>query len=62
MDRFRVRPGSPLSGEVRVSGATKNSGLKQMAASILAPGASVLRNMPPVADSAVMIELMAFPF
>ena len=58
MDRFRVRPGSPLSGEVRVSGATKNSGLKQMAASILAPGASVLRNMPPVADSAVMIELM----
>jgi UDP-N-acetylglucosamine 1-carboxyvinyltransferase len=58
MDRFRVRPGPPLSGEVRVSGATKNSGLKQMAASILAPGASVLRNMPPVADSAVMIELM----
>jgi UDP-N-acetylglucosamine 1-carboxyvinyltransferase len=58
MDRFRVRPGSPLSGEVRVSGATKNSGLKQLAASILAPGASVLRNMPPVADSAVMIELM----
>ena len=58
MDRFLVRPGSPLSGEVRVSGATKNSGLKQLAAAILAPGASVLRNMPPVADSAVMIEVM----
>jgi UDP-N-acetylglucosamine 1-carboxyvinyltransferase len=58
MDRFRVRPGSPLSGEVRVSGATKNSGLKQLAASILAPGVSVLRNMPPVADSAVMIDVM----
>ena len=58
MDRFLVRPGSALSGEVRVSGATKNSGLKQLAAAILAPGASVLRNMPPVADSAVMIEVM----
>ena len=58
MDRFLVRPGPPLFGEVRVSGATKNSGLKQLAAAILAPGASVLRNMPPVADSAVMIDVM----
>ena len=58
MDRFLVRPGPPLSGEIRVSGATKNSGLKQLAAALLAPGTTVLRNMPPVADSAVMIEVM----
>src|SRR3989440_7376527 len=58
MDRFLVRPGPPLAGEIRVSGATKNSGLKQLAAALLAPGTTVLRNMPPVADSAVMIEVM----
>ena len=57
-ERFVVRPGSPLSGEVKVSGATKNCGLKLLAASILAPGTSVFRNMPPVADSEVMIEVM----
>jgi UDP-N-acetylglucosamine 1-carboxyvinyltransferase len=58
MDRFLVRPGPPLAGEIRVSGATKNSGLKQLAAAILAPGTSVLRNMPPVVDATVMIEVM----
>ncbi|HEV7862988.1 MAG TPA: UDP-N-acetylglucosamine 1-carboxyvinyltransferase, partial [Acidimicrobiia bacterium] len=55
---FRVRPGSPLEGEIKVSGATKNSGLKQLAAAILAPGVSVFHNMPPVIDAGVMIEVM----
>src|SRR5258705_13877691 len=55
---FRVRPGSPLEGEIKVSGATKNSGLKQLAAAILAPGVSVFHNMPPVLDATVMIEVM----
>jgi UDP-N-acetylglucosamine 1-carboxyvinyltransferase len=58
MNRFLVRPGPPLAGEIQISGATKNSGLKQLAAALLAPGTTVLRNMPPVADSAVMIEVM----
>ena len=58
MSRYVVRSGSPLSGTVRVSGATKNSGLKLMAASLLAPGVTTLRNMPPVADLDVMDELL----
>jgi UDP-N-acetylglucosamine 1-carboxyvinyltransferase len=57
-EHFRVRPGPPLEGEVKVSGATKNSGLKQLAAAILAPGVSVFHNMPPVLDAMVMIEVM----
>ena len=57
-DRFVVRPGRPLEGEIKVSGATKNSGLKQLAAAILAPGVSTFTNMPPVVDAAVMIEVM----
>jgi UDP-N-acetylglucosamine 1-carboxyvinyltransferase len=37
---------------------TKNAGLKQMAAALLAPGTTTLRNMTPVADLEVMIELL----
>lgn len=58
MDRYVVRPGAPLSGKVRVSGMTKNAGLKQMAAALLAPGATVLHNITPVVDLDVMIELL----
>ena len=58
-ERFVVRPGPPLEGEIKVSGATKNSGLKQLAAAILAPGVSTFTNMPPVVDCEVMIDVMS---
>jgi UDP-N-acetylglucosamine 1-carboxyvinyltransferase len=58
MTRFRVRSSGPLSGRVQVSGATKNSGLKLMAAALLAPGVTTLRNVPPVLDLDVMIDLL----
>jgi UDP-N-acetylglucosamine 1-carboxyvinyltransferase len=58
MVRYLVRGGRPLRGSVRVAGMTKNAGLKQMAAALLAPGTSVLRNITPVADLDVMIELL----
>ncbi|MEZ5170714.1 MAG: UDP-N-acetylglucosamine 1-carboxyvinyltransferase [Acidimicrobiia bacterium] len=58
MDRLLVRPGNALSGSVRVSGATKNSGCKQMAAALMAPGRSRLSNMPPVADLDVMSDVL----
>lgn len=59
MDRILVRPTGPLSGAVRVSGATKNSGTKLMAAALLASGRATLSNLPPVRDLDVMIELLA---
>jgi UDP-N-acetylglucosamine 1-carboxyvinyltransferase len=37
---------------------TKNAGCKQLAASLLAPGASVVSNLHPVADLDVMVELL----
>lgn len=58
VDRFVVRPSGPLSGTVRVSGMTKNAGLKQMAAALLAPGVTTLRNLPPVSDLQVMIDVL----
>jgi UDP-N-acetylglucosamine 1-carboxyvinyltransferase len=58
MDAFVVRANGPLSGTVRVRGATKNAGLKQMAAALLAPGVTVLRNLHPVLDLDAMLDVM----
>jgi UDP-N-acetylglucosamine 1-carboxyvinyltransferase len=57
-DAFVVLAGEPLSGSVRVSSATKNLGLKQMAASLLAPGTTTLHNVDCVTDLDVMIDVM----
>ena len=46
MSRYVVRPSGPLEGVVPIAGASKNSGCKLMAAALLAPGTSVLRNLP----------------
>jgi len=54
---IRVRPSGPLSGSVRVGGA-KNSVLKLLAATLLAPGEYVLRNVPAIDDVETMSELL----
>jgi len=53
MPSIVVTGGTRLHGTVRVSGA-KNSALKLMAASLLAPGASVIHNTPDIADVSTM--------
>ena len=52
-----MRPGPPLSGTVRPGGA-KNSVLKLMAATLLAEGEHVLRNVPRIADVETMSDLL----
>ena len=54
---FRVEGGAPLTGAVAVPGA-KNSVLKLMAATLLAPGTSELMNVPDIEDVAIMSELL----
>jgi UDP-N-acetylglucosamine 1-carboxyvinyltransferase len=56
-DRIVVRPGPPLSGTVKVCGA-KNSVLKLMAATLLAEGRYVLRNVPRIADVETMSDVL----
>jgi UDP-N-acetylglucosamine 1-carboxyvinyltransferase len=56
-DRFRVVGGAHLSGDVYISGA-KNSVLKLMAVSLLAPGNSTIKNVPDIADVSMMAELL----
>jgi UDP-N-acetylglucosamine 1-carboxyvinyltransferase len=57
MDRFRVRGGARLHGQVRVTGA-KNSVLKLMAASLLAQGRSTVSEVPDNLDVEIMSELL----
>lgn len=57
MDRIIIRTSGPLEGTVPIAGA-KNSVLKLLAATTLAPGAYVLRNVPRIADVDCMGELL----
>ncbi len=57
MGSLIVRPSGPLEGTIPIGGA-KNSVLKLMAATLLAEGTYVLRNVPQIADVAWMAELL----
>lgn len=57
MDRLVVRPSGPLAGTVPIGGA-KNSVLKLLAATALAPGEYVLRNVPRISDVDCMAEVL----
>ncbi|WP_250002077.1 UDP-N-acetylglucosamine 1-carboxyvinyltransferase [Actinoplanes sp. M2I2] len=57
VDVIRVKGGVPLTGEVTVGGA-KNSALKLMAVALLAPGRSVVENVPRITDIAIMAEVL----
>lgn len=57
MERFVIEESRNLSGTINVSGA-KNAILPVMAACLLAPGKSVLRNVPSLIDLKTMAHLL----
>ncbi|HPS37938.1 MAG TPA: UDP-N-acetylglucosamine 1-carboxyvinyltransferase [Candidatus Cloacimonadota bacterium] len=57
MDSFKITGNRDLSGTIEVSGA-KNAILPVMAACLLAPGKSVLRNVPNLIDLKTMSHLL----
>lgn len=57
VDAFEVTGGTRLTGTVSVTGA-KNSVLKLMAASLLAPGVTTITAVPDILDVSVMAELL----
>lgn len=57
LDIIRVEGGHAIEGRVSVSGA-KNSALKLMAATLLAPGATTLENVPDISDVHVMGKVL----
>src|SRR5262245_5999141 len=56
VDLITVTGGARLAGSVDVTGA-KNSALKLMAACLLAPGRSVITNVPRITDILIMAEV-----
>lgn len=57
LDMYEIEGGRPLRGTVAISGS-KNSCLALMAAALLAPGPSIIDNVPDLRDIRSMIELL----
>src|SRR5712692_1364581 len=57
MDKIVVNGGRPLSGEIGVSGA-KNAALPLLAASLLARGEHLFRNVPDLVDVSTMLKVL----
>jgi UDP-N-acetylglucosamine 1-carboxyvinyltransferase len=58
MDKIVIHGGHPLVGDVTISGA-KNAALPILAASLLAPGRHLLRNVPNLVDIRTIKKLLA---
>jgi UDP-N-acetylglucosamine 1-carboxyvinyltransferase len=56
-ERLRIVGGARLHGQVTIAGA-KNSVLKLMAATLLAPGKTRIGNVPDIADVGIMSDLL----
>jgi UDP-N-acetylglucosamine 1-carboxyvinyltransferase len=59
MDKFKIQGGTPLSGQIRISGA-KNSALPALAASLLTEENVVLHRIPQVKDIGTMQSLLSY--
>ena len=57
VDKFYIKGGTPLKGEVCIGGA-KNSVLKLMAAALLAKGESKIYNVPELTDVEIMLQVI----
>jgi UDP-N-acetylglucosamine 1-carboxyvinyltransferase len=57
MDKLQIHGGTPLQGEVRISGA-KNAALPILAGTLLAEGTVSVGNVPHLQDVTTMIELL----
>ena len=57
VEKFYIKGGTPLRGEVLIGGA-KNSVLKLMAAALLAKGESKIYNVPELTDVEIMLQVI----
>jgi UDP-N-acetylglucosamine 1-carboxyvinyltransferase len=57
VDNIRIVGGTPLRGQVRISGA-KNAALPILCASLLADGEHTFRNVPDLRDIATTADLL----
>lgn len=57
MNTIQISGGKPLEGEIPIQGS-KNASLPVLAAALLVPGVSVIRNCPQITDTALMLKLL----
>ncbi len=57
MEKLIIEGGKPLYGEITISGA-KNAALPLIAATLLAPGTHVLKNVPDLRDTRTILSLL----
>lgn len=57
MDKFIIKGGNPLRGEVSISGA-KNAAVAIVAGTILADGPCILENVPEISDISICIRIL----
>lgn len=57
MDKFIIKGGKPLHGEVEISGA-KNAAVAIIPAAILADGPCILENVPNISDVSIIIRIL----
>jgi len=57
--RYQITGGVPLQGEITISGS-KNAALPMIAGSVLAAGETVLRNVPRLRDTEIMLSILEF--
>lgn len=57
MEKFVIKGGTPLHGEVLISGA-KNAAVAIVAAAILADGPCLLENVPEIRDINICIKIL----
>lgn len=58
MEKFVIKGGRPLIGEVTISGA-KNAAVAILPATILARGACIIENLPNISDVAVSVRILS---
>ncbi len=58
MEKFVIRGGKPLMGEVTISGA-KNAAVAILPATILAGGKCVLENLPSISDVGACLDILS---
>ena len=58
MEKFIIKGGTPLRGEVRISGA-KNAAVAIIPAAILAEDKCILENVPSISDVDVALEILS---
>ena len=57
MDKFIIKGGRPLTGEVEISGA-KNAAVAIIPATILSDGPCILENVPNISDVSIIIRIL----